>query len=321
MDHFNVDSSEINLNAAILAFSEFGGSARELTAMAAAGGDVYAAERMLTRMRDSATTFSHLLSVELEVAERAVVELKAQHSRQVLDEVVRLINSGALSAADILARTGHDAAVLPAANVVAVVIPCAAAAQAEVIVPTQKLTAPYKNPVKFFDPATGMGWSGRGPMPAWLKDLLKTGKSLEDFRVVAAAGAESTVQSEPAVASSTPAVAVVSEPVAAADTAAPVATDAAAEPAQDAESNDEAKASESLDDVSFDASFDIGNDIGEDRPDTAMSIDDIDLGLAAQDESDSTASFDASDVSNESSDKPTSASDDLSWFTREFAAA
>lgn len=47
----------------------------------------------------------------------------------------------------------------------------------------------YLNPVKFRDPATGAGWSGRGPMPKWLKDLAAGGKSIEDYRVGAAPAA------------------------------------------------------------------------------------------------------------------------------------
>lgn len=33
------------------------------------------------------------------------------------------------------------------------------------------------------DPATGVGWAGRGRVPKWMAPLLAAGKSKEDFRV------------------------------------------------------------------------------------------------------------------------------------------
>src|SRR5882724_11426948 len=40
-----------------------------------------------------------------------------------------------------------------------------------------------KVPVKYRDPATGTGWSGRGLQPKWLKAALATGRKLSDFAV------------------------------------------------------------------------------------------------------------------------------------------
>lgn len=36
---------------------------------------------------------------------------------------------------------------------------------------------------KFRDPESGLGWSGRGLQPRWLKQKLEAGASLEDFRI------------------------------------------------------------------------------------------------------------------------------------------
>jgi DNA-binding protein H-NS len=38
-------------------------------------------------------------------------------------------------------------------------------------------------PVKFRDPDTGRGWSGRGRKPVWLTERLQAGSQLEDFAV------------------------------------------------------------------------------------------------------------------------------------------
>lgn len=51
----------------------------------------------------------------------------------------------------------------------------------EPIKPSQKLIAPYKTPLKYYDPATGCGWSGRGPVPTWFKALLDSGRSRESL--------------------------------------------------------------------------------------------------------------------------------------------
>ena len=40
-----------------------------------------------------------------------------------------------------------------------------------------------KVPVKYRDPASGTGWSGRGLQPKWLKAALAAGRKLSDFAV------------------------------------------------------------------------------------------------------------------------------------------
>lgn len=47
-----------------------------------------------------------------------------------------------------------------------------------------RLQAGYMHPVKFRDPSTGAGWTGRGPKPKWLKDLCLNGKTIKNFRVI-----------------------------------------------------------------------------------------------------------------------------------------
>jgi hypothetical protein len=63
-----------------------------------------------------------------------------------------------------------------------------------------RLQAAYLHPVKFRDPTTGAGWSGRGPMPKWLKALLVDGKTVEAFRVGGEAPAAAVVAEEVASA-------------------------------------------------------------------------------------------------------------------------
>jgi DNA-binding protein H-NS len=38
-------------------------------------------------------------------------------------------------------------------------------------------------PVKYRDPETGKGWSGRGRQPVWLVEKLNAGRTLEEFAV------------------------------------------------------------------------------------------------------------------------------------------
>ncbi|MFK4705569.1 hypothetical protein ABIC83_002408 [Roseateles asaccharophilus] len=46
------------------------------------------------------------------------------------------------------------------------------------------LQAGYLNDVKYRDEVSGLGWSGRGPTPKWLKKLCVDGKTKDDFLVV-----------------------------------------------------------------------------------------------------------------------------------------
>lgn len=56
----------------------------------------------------------------------------------------------------------------------------------EDVIGTKRRGKPRKRgvlPVRFRDPETGKGWSGRGRKPVWLVDKLQTGLKLEDFAV------------------------------------------------------------------------------------------------------------------------------------------
>jgi DNA-binding protein H-NS len=54
------------------------------------------------------------------------------------------------------------------------------------IVGTRRRTKQRKRgpvPVKYRDPETGKGWSGRGRKPVWIAEKLEAGMTLEDFAV------------------------------------------------------------------------------------------------------------------------------------------
>lgn len=38
-------------------------------------------------------------------------------------------------------------------------------------------------PIKYRDPKSGLGWTGRGPQPKWFKDLVDGGTTREDLEV------------------------------------------------------------------------------------------------------------------------------------------
>jgi DNA-binding protein H-NS len=56
----------------------------------------------------------------------------------------------------------------------------------EDVIGTKRRGRPRKRgalPVRFRDPETGKGWSGRGRKPVWLVDKLQAGMKLEEFAV------------------------------------------------------------------------------------------------------------------------------------------
>lgn len=237
--------------------------------------------KMVEDIASGLTLVADAVSVQIAAAGARATALRAEVQEEALARVVLLLNSGSITLADITSRLVGAAAVepavfaLPVAQVVAEVVAAVAIVEAAtaveavvvaqapapveaqtveviakapvagVLVPTQALTAPYKNAVKFFDPASGAGWSGRGPMPKWFSDLLVNGKTKEDFRVVAQAPttpaavveAPAAIQSESAAAVEAAPVPEPVTPIIAADIAADIGTDIGA-------------------DVSFDANFD-----------------------------------------------------------------
>ena len=164
------------------------------------------------------------LEANLQAARSAVSTrisaLRAQVRESALVEVVSALHDGTLTLADIAAR-----AQLPmdtqltferVANVVTPAsttsVPQAAAGYSAPTVDAQgaplapeirenlRLQAGYLHPVKFRDPSTGAGWSGRGPTPKWLKALCVGGKTPSDFAVgatPASTPAPPTAQEEP----------------------------------------------------------------------------------------------------------------------------
>lgn len=200
-------------------------------------------------------------TAKLTVATRAA-ELRAEMDGEALARVVALLDAGSISLGDLAARMAN----VPQASVVALHAVAAPAVPAPVMVaPVVAPAAPapvvvkldsalpaeirenlrlqngYLNAVKYRDPTTGAGWSGRGPMPKWLKALLVDGKTLADFSTAAAASAAPVAAPAPVEAAvspeAEPAVEVVPAAVVAVDDAQPAA-------------------------LVVDASIDIGDDLG-----------------------------------------------------------
>lgn len=198
------------------------------------------------------------LAAAVQVALLGAGERAAALRKQVQDaavaRVLQMLSTGALSLADLGVHVAPAMKAAPApapapATVPTVapaseVVAAAAPASTPVLVPTQPLTAPYKNPVKFFDPASGAGWSGRGPLPKWLAALLVDGKTLEDFRV----GAQLVASSGGAV----------TEPVASSEAAAQAPAAVANEAAEATPVAETAQTAATGGDAEGDASFDAG---------------------------------------------------------------
>jgi hypothetical protein len=213
------------------ALDAVGGSLQDKLALAVA------AEHELTEATQAIE--ASLAAARAAAADRAV-RIRAELREAAMTEVVAMLRDGSVTLADIAARAGvaiegnmtfERVAVLPAAPVtppVALAPVVAAPAPAPVQVPlvtangaplpadvreNLRLQAGYMHPVKFRDPTTGAGWSGRGPTPKWLKALCVDGKTVEDFRVT---GAEPASAPAAQVAAETPAAEVVAAEVAAA---------------------------------------------------------------------------------------------------------
>lgn len=199
-----------------------GGSLQEKLALAVA------AEHELS---EAAQAIEASLAAARAAATSRAVSIRAEIREAALTEVAAMLRDGSVTLADLAARAGVAIEGNMTFERVAVIAPAPAAsapapvAAAPVSTPVQipavaangaplsaevrenlRLQAGYLHPVKFRDPTTGAGWSGRGPMPKWLKALCVDGKTVEDFRV---GGAEPAAT--PAAA---PAAAPAAEPVA-----------------------------------------------------------------------------------------------------------
>lgn len=213
-------------------------------ALDAAGGSLQDKLALAVSAEHELTEATQAIEASLAAARAAAtnraVRIRAELREAAMTEVVAMLRDGSVTLADIAARAGvaiegnmtfERVAVLSTAPVVAPVAlaPVAAApAPAPVQVPlvaangaplpadvreNLRLQAGYMHPVKFRDPTTGAGWSGRGPTPKWLKALCVGGKTVEDFRVN---GAGSAAAPAAQVAAETPAAEVVAAEVAAA---------------------------------------------------------------------------------------------------------
>ncbi|MFK4706021.1 hypothetical protein ABIC83_002860 [Roseateles asaccharophilus] len=121
----------------------------------------------LKAARDAAATYAATIRAELNTAAVA--------------RVVDLLKAGDLTLETLAARIGAVAPIVVAAPAPAVVAPVAPTNPA--IRVNLALQAGYLNDVKYRDENTGLGWSGRGPTPKWLKDLCVNGKTKDDFLV------------------------------------------------------------------------------------------------------------------------------------------
>lgn len=229
-----------------------------------ASGTVESVEALHTALVAARHDANVLFDLYIGSAERRAQELRAFRAEATLGAAVALLQSGAVSLAELAQRAGLQI-VAPAAGVgaaQAVETPAAAApAQPELPADKAAAAAGYKNGAKYMDPATGRVWSGMGPCPKWLKALFIDGKTLADFALKAEAAAEPAATESPA------------EPKSAQQQAAPE-TAAAPQPAQPQEPSADSAASEASEKpaavdadigspVSFDASDFRADDIEE----------------------------------------------------------
>lgn len=265
----NIDLAQTVLAAAAAnvskALEAAGGSLQDKLALA------MAAEHELS---EAAQAIEASLSAARAAAASRAASIRAEIREGALTEVAAMLRDGSVTLADLAARAGvaiegnmtfERVALIAPASVAATPAPAQIPATAANGAPLSaevrenlRLQAGYMHPVKFRDPTTGAGWSGRGPTPKWLKALCVDGKTVEDFRVGGtepAPNPDSNSAAEPvaSAAAVTPAaevatVEVGAAPVAQAEPTAPAvdAVAAAAPVAADADIGDEV--------TSFDAS-------------------------------------------------------------------
>ena len=107
--------------------------------------------------------------------------LERQREESVVARVVDMLKAGAITLEQLGAKAG---VAVPAAATVAGATMMLAPADAPVAVRQNlRLQAAYVNAVKYRDPQTQQGWSGRGPMPKWLKAKLAAGATLDAYKV------------------------------------------------------------------------------------------------------------------------------------------
>jgi len=152
-------------------------------------------EAELTRITDALTVMTG------EAGDR-VQALRAEVQEDAISRVISLLNSGTISIADITGRLSEQSNSVPTSIVASVVtapaitnppvlapdsLPVAntapIAAPIQTVLPPQVVSAPFKNPIQFIDPVSGLQWTGRGPVPKWFAALCVNGKTKEDFRV------------------------------------------------------------------------------------------------------------------------------------------
>lgn len=211
---------------------------------AGSAADMLQAATTVQAELDGAASALQVVMTEAKAAVAArAAEVRAAMDEAALVRIVEMLDAGSLTLAGIASRMAVPP-VAPVVSLVAVtppVVPAAAveapvAAPAPVVI-TPKLAQPqvdangdalspevrenlrlqkgYMFPVKYRDPVSGAGWSGRGPMPKWLKALLVDGKSLADFAATAESAAAPAAEPAP-VASATEVATEVAAPAAAA---------------------------------------------------------------------------------------------------------
>lgn len=143
---------------------------------------------------------------ELHVAvSKRTEQARVNAASHTLDRVADLVKTGHLSIEELLVRLGAAPAVIqPAATNAnerpAVAAPGAVLGCAAPVAPAADATgvsdkakgAGTKLPPLYAHPTSGESWTGRGPVPKWLKELLVNGKSKDDFRIKPAGSAPAT---------------------------------------------------------------------------------------------------------------------------------
>lgn len=222
-----------------------------------------AAERIELDMAVAEQNIAGLIHAARQVAGTRAQSLRAELNQSALARVVAMLQDGTLNIEQLAAQSGVAAPAAaietPAAPVAPIVAqapvdaPVAAAALPTAPIATAEtaetaetaataaklpsairtnlaLQAGYLNAMKYRDPATGAGWTGRGPTPKWLKELCVDGVTKDDFLVKsevvaiesAAAAPAPTEQQSQAASEESPSTVVVEPAV---EASAPADTD------------------------------------------------------------------------------------------------
>ncbi len=130
----------------------------------------------MAQARDGANqTLEQLLAQQEDIA-RQIQLLKDKARNESLEKIKDIMVSAGLTPKDLMAVFGSQ----PFGGKRRSAAPSASSENLGNKAPTK---GSGKVAMRYKDPSTGEGWSGRGLQPRWLKARIEAGAQLEDFRV------------------------------------------------------------------------------------------------------------------------------------------